>query len=279
MRVRVQEMSMKPVSRIALALAALACAGQAAAQLDFYEHEGFEGRSFTTQQAIGDFNRLAFNDRASSVVVLRDRWEVCEDEGFGGRCVVLRARRHASLAAMRLNGCVSSARMVGDSARIDGARDAPAPAATCDDHRRGNERLYQARVISVRAMVGTPEQRCWVEREQVASEGSGSNVPVAIADAVIGGVLGHQVGGGQGKDLATADGAVAGALVGANIGRSNGAQQLQTRDVQRCDHAAGPMRAEYGDVTDHFRGQAHRVQTTAAPGSTVTVNRQGEPRA
>jgi len=44
--------------------------------------------------------------------------------------------------------------------------DAPAPVPVYDSHRRGNERLYDANVTSVRAMVGPVEQRCWIEREQ-----------------------------------------------------------------------------------------------------------------
>jgi len=33
-----------------------------------------------------------------------------------------------------------------------------------DNRWRSNERLYEANVTSVRAVVGTPEQRCWVEQ-------------------------------------------------------------------------------------------------------------------
>ena len=97
------------------------------------------------------------------------------------------------------------------------------PRAAYDYRRRDQERLYEANVTSVRAVVGTPEQRCWVEREQVPQTQSNVNVPGAIAGAVIGGILGHQVGGGTGKDLATAGGAVAGAAIGANVGRDSGA--------------------------------------------------------
>ncbi|MDE2357860.1 MAG: glycine zipper 2TM domain-containing protein, partial [Betaproteobacteria bacterium] len=65
--------------------------------------------------------------------------------------------------------------------------------------------------------MGPPERRCWVERRQVVEDGGGGvNVPGAIVGAVIGGVLGHQVGGGHGRDIATAGGAVAGAAIGAN---------------------------------------------------------------
>lgn len=52
--------------------------------------------------------------------------------------------------------------------------------------------------------------------EEVKEKGSGSGMG-AIAGAVIGGVLGHQVGGGRGKDVATAGGAVAGAAAGHEI--------------------------------------------------------------
>ena len=269
---------MNVILRNALAVAGLAIATQAAAQVTFYENDGFQGRYFTTQQRIDNFERYGFNDRASSVVVLRDRWEVCDDADFGGRCVVLRAGRYPSLAAMGLNDRVSSVRTVSANARIDDSRYAPAPVAIYDDH-RDNERLYQADVTSVRAVVGPPEQRCWIEREQVVQDRGGANVPGAIVGAVIGGVLGHQVGGGRGQDIATAGGAVAGAAVGANVGRDGGGQQVHTQDVQRCASAPSDGRPDYWDVTYNFRGQEHRVQMTAAPGPTITVNRQGEPRA
>ena len=82
---------MNVTMKFALAAAGLALAAQAAAQVTFYEREGFEGRSFTTKKQVGNFERYGFNDRASSVVVDgSDRWEVCEDARFSGRCVVLR---------------------------------------------------------------------------------------------------------------------------------------------------------------------------------------------
>ena len=265
---------MNTVLRNALAVAGLAMSTQAAAQVVFYEHDGFAGRSFTTEKSIGDFQRFGFNDRASSIVVLRDRWEVCEDARFGGRCVVLRPGRYASLAALGLNDRVSSARMVVRTARVEDNRFAPAPQPVYDNYRRGKEKLFEANVTSVRAILGPPEQRCWTEREQV-SQGGGANVPGAVVGAIIGGVLGHQVGGGRGKDVATVGGAVAGGAIGANVGRDSGYSQ----DVQRCANVQGQGRPDHWDVTYNFRGQDHRVQMTSAPGPTITVNAQGEPRA
>ena len=262
----------------AFGMAAVAIATQAVAQITFYEHDGFQGRSFTTGKPIGNFERYGFNDRASSVVVLRDRWEICEDARFSGRCVILRPGRYPSLGAMGLNDRVSSVRALGGTARVDDNRFAPAPLPVYDDSRRNNERLFQADVTSVRAVVGPSGQRCWVERQEIVQDRGNANVPGAIAGAVIGGILGHQVGGGRGQDIATAGGAVAGAAVGANAGRDRGGQQITTQNVQRCANVPGQGRPEYWDVTYNFRGQEHRIQMMHPPGPTVTVNRQGEPR-
>ena len=270
---------MRATLKTALAAAAVALATQAAAQVTFYEREGFEGRSFTTERQVGNFERYGFNDRASSVVVLRDRWEVCENVRFSGRCVVLRAGRYPSLAAMGMNDRVSSVRTVDRNARVDDDRYAPAPLPVYDNHRRNNEPLFEANVLSVRAVVGPPEQRCWQEREPVVQERSKTNVPGAIAGALLGGILGHQVGGGRGQDIATAGGAVAGAAVGANVGRTRGGPTGATQDVQRCVSEPSTARPEFWDVTYTFRGQEHHVQMTTPPGATVMVNAQGEPRA
>ena len=251
----------------------------AVAQVTFYEREGFEGRFFTARERIDNLERYGFNDRASSVVVVGDPQEVCEHARFSGRCVVLRPGRYPSLAAMGLNDRISSVRSANADTRVDDNRSVPAPVAFYDYQRRDNERLYEARVTSVRAVVGTPEQRCWVEREQVVQDQSNANVPAAIAGAIIGGILGHQVGGGRGKDAATVGGAVAGAAVGANIGRDGGGQQVYSQNVQRCTSDTRQVRPDYWDVTYIFRGEEHRLQMTNPPGPTITVNGQGEPRA
>lgn len=254
-------------------------ADNTAQHVTFYEREGFQGRTFSTREQVGNFERYGFNDRASSVVVLRDQWEVCEDARFNGRCVVLRPGRYPSLAAMGLNERVSSVRAVSRNTRIEDNRYAPAPVAVYDYNRRNDERLYQASVTSVRAVVGPPEQRCWVEREQISQDRTNANVPGAIAGAIIGGILGHQVGGGRGKDVATVAGALGGAALGANVGRDGSGNQISTQDVKRCSNTPSQAQPAYWDVTYAFRGQEYRVQTTAPPGDTITVNAQGEPRA
>ena len=70
----------------------------------------------------------------------------------------------------------------------------------------------------------------------------------------------------------------AGAVAGANISRDHGGQEVSTQDVQHCANTNRYAQPEYWDVTYTFRGQEHRLQMTANPGATVTVNERGEPR-
>ena len=249
------------------------------AQATFYERRDFEGDSFTTTDAVTRFQRHGFNDRATSAVVIGERWEVCEDNRYRGDCVVLRPGRYPSLAAMGLNNSISSARAVERNNRpdnrTDNRREAPEPVAVYDSRRRGGERLYEADVSSARAVLATPGQQCWVEREQLGQAQNNTNVPAALAGALIGGILGHQVGGGSGKDIATVGGVIAGAALGARAGRDG---QPATQDVQRCRDVPGGARPAFWDVSYNFRGQEHRVQMASAPGQRITVNEQGEPR-
>lgn len=277
-----QEPLMHPLIRNFFAITGIAIAAHAHAQVTFYEQEDFRGQSFKAQRLVGDFSRYGFNDRASSADVTAGRWEVCEDSRFRGRCVVLRPGRYPSLDAMGLNDRVSSVRSVNVNARIQDGRYAPEPqpepVRDADFRRRNNERLFEAPVTLVRAVVGPPEHRCWVEREQVEPEQRNSNVPGAVVGALLGGVLGHQVGGRAGRDLATVGGAVAGAAIGAQAGRNGSPQPAQTRDVQRCRDIPNQARPEFWDVTYNFRGVDHHVQLSAPPGPSVTVNQRGEPR-
>lgn len=220
-----------------------------------FQRPYFEGPSVQALQPIADFRQSGLNGRAQSLEVVGGRWEVCPNPQFGGQCMLLQPGRYPTLASMGLRGPIASLRA--------------APDYTVGAVPPRGGRTYEARVTSVRAVVGTPEQRCWVDREQVER---GANVPAAIAGALLGGVLGHQVGGGTGKDVATIGGAVAGAAIGSRIGRGD-----ETREVRRCDNnLPSQARAEYWDVTYDFRGLEHRVQMTAPPGATVIVDERGE---
>ena len=106
-----------------LASAALAFAGQAAADITLYQDDGFGGRGWTAGRSVDNFANGGFNDRASSAEVRGESWQVCTDAYYRGRCIVLRPGNYPSLGAMGLNDRISSVRPV-------------------DRYGRGNEREY-----------------------------------------------------------------------------------------------------------------------------------------
>lgn len=168
---------------VALTAAALALAAPAFGQITFYEHEGFRGRVHTTHGALDNFAGWEFNDRASSVVVDKGRWEVCDGIGFTGRCAVLRPGSYDRLSTMGLNDRLASTRPVNAGAKYD--NEAPPPMHRPDYayRQRPSERLFEVEVSSVRAVYGPPERRCWLERQ---AESGGTDRGR--------GVMGHQIG-------------------------------------------------------------------------------------
>ena len=269
---------MKTMSSILFGASVALTSIAAVAQVTFYDNEGFRGRAFTANGGIADLERVGFNDRAASAVVNGGRWEVCTDAGYSGDCRVLRPGSYESLNGMGLGDRISSVRPVSGRRQNIVEAPAPIPAPTYEYRQRPSERLYEAEVMSSRAVYGADEQRCWVDRERVTDNGgSRPNVGGAIIGGILGGVLGHQIGGGRGNDVATGIGAVGGAAIGANQGRDyNG--RTYTQDVQKCESVPGSGQPVYWDVEYIYNGQTHRVQMTQPPGRTVTVNRQGEPR-
>ena len=252
-------------------IGALLLAAQAvqAAQITFYEGEGFRGRGFTTKRAVTNFKNGGFNDRASSVVVDSGDWIVCDDSEYRGRCVLLRRGAYDSLRGLGIDNRISSVRKAdrgqGDYTEAPTRLEAP----NYEYRRRADEPVYEARVTSVRAVLRDSDRHCWVERDQVEERG-GRNVGGAVAGAIIGGIVGHQIGNGRTRDVATVGGAVAGGVIGSNVGRDRDDEDRYDRGVRRCEGRANAA-PDYWNVE-------HYVKMTAPPGRTIYVNRNGEPR-
>ena len=77
-----------------------------------------------------------------------------------------------------------------------------------------------------------------------------------VSGALVGGVLGHQIGGGNGKTLATIGGAALGGFVGSRIGRNmdqddqrKAAQALETSPDERATAWRNPNTGEAYSVT------------------------------
>jgi uncharacterized protein YcfJ len=90
--------------------------------------------------------------------------------------------------------------------------------------------------------------------------------------AIAGGLLGHAVGGGNGKTLATVAGAAAGGYTGNRVQKN-----LQDKDVvssteHRCRTVHEPSAKVVGyDVTYRFDGKDGVVRTAFKPGATLPV--------
>jgi uncharacterized protein YcfJ len=256
-----------------LVLTGVALAAQSHAAITLYERNAFDGRSVTLQDRTGNFDRLGMNDSARSIVVDTERWEVCDDARFSGHCVVLRPGRYPNLRAVGMGDRISSARPLPWGEEVSDARMAPPPPEYHGWVRQEGERLTPANIVDVHAVVGPPEQRCWVDRQQYYSSRGDNVVPGAITGAVIGNIIGHQFGaGGQ-----TAGG-LAGAAIGAQVGAANSPGVVTTRDIQHCRTTSNSA-VDFWDVTYMYGGVEHHVQMTTPPnGATILVNERGEPR-
>jgi hypothetical protein len=237
-------------------------------QVTFYQGDYFRGPSFNATGDVANFHRYGFNDVASSAVVLGSNWEVCSHADYGGRCVVLRPGRYPNLGAMGLQDRVTSVRAVPADVRYEPARYATPVAPAYDWRPRPQEQLYQANVLSSRAYYNVNGQQCWVDREEALEQQRRNRIGGAVIGGVLGGILGHEAGD---SNTATVGGAVGGAVLGGIIGNN-----MHTNG-QRCSSAAAGA-PQYWDTVYDWHGVQHHMQTTAAPGTTVTVNAAGEPR-
>lgn len=54
-----------------------------------FEHAGYDGRAYEVRGDMPDLDQARFNDKTSSIKILRGAWEVCEDAYYRGRCTVI----------------------------------------------------------------------------------------------------------------------------------------------------------------------------------------------
>jgi uncharacterized protein YcfJ len=128
--------------------------------------------------------------------------------------------------------------------------------------------------------ISVPRNECstqWVT-EQQAVPASRNYGGLAIG-GVAGALLGNQVGGGRGREAATAVGAVVGALTGEHFANQNGwgggyqqASQPQQRQVQNC-HTVNDVQSRLTgyQVEYEYRGQVYSTVTRENPGRTLPV--------
>ena len=114
---------------------------------------------------------------------------------------------------------------------------------------------------------------CWDETVQRVVPARRSAAP-SILGAIVGGVIGHQFGGGSGQDIMTAAGAVLGASVAAEQQQRRNPDRYYTGTERRCE-----TRTEYRqedriiawDVTYEFNGELYRTRMNQAPGDRIRL--------
>lgn len=133
-----------------------------------------------------------------------------------------------------------------------------------------------AEVLHVEALkrtVTTPREVCEdvpVTRQQPVKDQN--KVVGTVAGALLGGVLGHQVGEGSGKKLATVAGAVAGGYTGNKVQGNMQANNTYTTSEQRCHTVTDSQEVVDGyEVTYRLGETEGKVRMDHDPGDTIPV--------
>lgn len=109
---------MRSILRGALAALTLFVAGQAWAQVTLYADPNFKGGGVTFDRAVPDLRAPRFNDRASSLIVQRGTWQICDAGNYQGHCVTLGPGQYHELASMHMVDRISSLRPVREDGNL-----------------------------------------------------------------------------------------------------------------------------------------------------------------
>ena len=141
---------------------------------------------------------------------------------------------------------------------------------------RGRSEDY-ARVLESRPLYaeGNGREECWNNRnnryEEVRDNGGDSKLNAGTAiGAVAGGVLGHQVGSGRGNTMATVGGALLGGLIGNRVHQDRA--DNGDYDMGRCRVLAARGASPSGyDVRYEYRGQEYVARLDHDPGRYLKI--------
>ena len=99
----------------------------------------------------------------------------------------------------------------------------------------------------------------------------------SVLGAVAGGVIGHQFGGGRGKDVATVVGALGGGYAGNQIQGSLQESDTYTTTQQRCKTVYDKSEKMLGyDVTYKIGDQQGKIRMDRDPGTQIPLDSNGQ---
>lgn len=130
----------------------------------------------------------------------------------------------------------------------------------------------------IKETVKTPRQECRnvtvSHRQPVQDE---NRITGSVLGAVAGGVLGHQFGGGRGRDVATVAGALAGGYAGNQVQGKMQERDTYSSTQQRCQTVYDKSQKVLGyDVTYKIGDQEGKVRMERDPGTKIPLDRNGQ---
>lgn len=157
--------------------------------------------------------------------------------------------------------------------------------------------VYQyAPVLDVQPIVRVvqverPRRECWQEEVYEQTSAGPAHRPLGtagptIAGGILGGVIGHQFGGGSGKDAMTALGALMGAAIAGDraqrraYGYASAAHEVRPVTVERCQTSTerfAEERVEGYRVTYEYQGREYTLRTREKPGQQIKLRVQVAP--
>ena len=138
-----------------------------------------------------------------------------------------------------------------------------------------------AQVVSatpIKEIVKTPRQECRnvavTHRRPIQDE---NRIIGSALGAVAGGVVGHQFGGGRGKDVATVVGALGGGYAGNQVQGNMQESDTYTTTQQKCNTVYEKSEKMIGyDVTYRIGDQQGKIRMDKDPGTQIPLDNNGQ---
>jgi uncharacterized protein YcfJ len=143
------------------------------------------------------------------------------------------------------------------------------------------ERADYAEVTGVKPVmetVRTPREDCRdvtvTQQQPVKDE---RRIAGTAIGAVVGGIIGNQVGGGDGKKIATVAGAAGGGYAGSKIQKGMQERNTYTATERKCETVYDKSEKQVGyDVSYRLDGREGTVRMDRDPGGRIAVDKNGE---
>lgn len=153
-----------------------------------------------------------------------------------------------------------------------------AAVASLNVFERGPQYAQVVSATPIKESIKTPRQECRnitvTHRRPVQDE---NRLTGSVLGAVAGGVLGHQFGGGRGRDVATVVGALGGGYAGNQVQGEMQTRDTYTTSEQRCKTVYDKADKMLGyDVTYKIGDQQGKIRMDKDPGTQIPLDSNGQ---